>query len=86
MNFKIRPFLSFWTHLFLGSIAASLIFTCACSNEKKSVKIGVSQCSYDDWRMQLNEELYRESLLHDNLSLTILSANDDPEKQVDDIR
>lgn len=57
----------------------------ACSDDKR-VKIGVSQCSYDDWRLKLNEEMYRESLMHENLDLEIRSAYDDPERQVEDIR
>ncbi len=57
----------------------------SCSHEKR-VKVGVSQCSYDDWRLKLNEEMQRENLLHENLDLEIRSAYDDPARQVEDIR
>ncbi|MDE6273237.1 MAG: substrate-binding domain-containing protein [Muribaculaceae bacterium] len=87
-NFLLRrlrrlrlPAAGFWLLVFL-----CLMTGLASCSDRKRVKIGVSQCSYDDWRMKLNEEMYRESLLHENLDLEIRSAYDDPNRQVEDIR
>lgn len=56
-----------------------------CSKEKK-YRIGVSQCSTDDWRSKLNEEILREMIFHDNAEVEIRSADDSNEKQIADIR
>ncbi len=50
-------------------------------------KIGVSQCSQDDWREKMNEEINREIMFHEDASVEIRSAADDNNaKQIDDIR
>ena len=67
------------------AIILSLILMCSCHQDKK-YKIGVSQCSYDDWRLKLNEEIYREALLYDDMDIEIVSAYDDPERQQEDVR
>ncbi len=54
--------------------------------EKKAYKIGVSQCSQDDWRMKMNEEISREIMYHEDATVEIRSADDDSRKQIDDIR
>ena len=59
-------------------------FLLSCSREKK-YQIGVSQCSYDDWRLKLNDEIMREALLFDDLEVEIVSAYDDPKHQEQDI-
>lgn len=48
--------------------------------------IGVSQCSDDDWRQYLNEELLREAAFYDNLSVDVRCAHDNSQTQIDDIR
>ena len=62
-----------------------LILLAGCSQEK-AFKIGVSQCSEDDWRRKLNDEIMREVLLHDNIRVEILSADDNSDKQKADLR
>ena len=54
--------------------------------EKKIYKIGVSQCSADDWRMKMNNEIAREAMLHDDVEVEILSADDNSEKQIKDLK
>ena len=54
--------------------------------EKKKYRICVSQCSQDDWRMKMNDEINREILLHDDATVEICSADDSSEKQIADIR
>lgn len=62
----------------------SMIFS-ACQ-EKRIYKIGVSQCSSDDWRNKCNEEIQREMILHPDAKVEIRSAEDSNEKQIADIR
>lgn len=61
------------------------VVTCGC-HEEKTYKIGVSQCSQDDWRNKMNDEINREVMFHENVTVEIRSADDDNEKQIDDIR
>ncbi|MCK9342559.1 MAG: substrate-binding domain-containing protein [Massilibacteroides sp.] len=58
----------------------------SCTKQEKRYRIGVSQCSKDDWRSQLNIELKRETFLFDNLQLDIRSAQDNIEIQNADIQ
>lgn len=62
-----------------------MLLLVGCQNEHK-YKIGVSQCSQDDWRMKLNDEIMREALLHDSIEVEIRSADDDNGKQKADLR
>lgn len=66
----------------------SLLFVCLlCGcHEKKTFRIGVSQCSSDDWRNKCNDEIQREIMFHPEASVEIRSADDSNEKQADDIR
>lgn len=73
------------TCIFAISIIFTSIIFASCSDGNR-VKVGVSQCSYDDWRLKLNEEMQREALIYDNLDLEIRSAYDDPARQVEDIK
>lgn len=54
--------------------------------EKKVYKIGVSQCSQDDWRSKMNDEINREIMFHEDAVVEIRSADDSNEKQIRDIR
>ncbi|MCH5228635.1 MAG: substrate-binding domain-containing protein [Muribaculaceae bacterium] len=63
----------------------SIIILDGC--QKKPVyKIGVSQCSSDDWRTKMNDEVQREAMLHDDVVVEIRSARDNSEKQIKDIK
>lgn len=62
----------------------SLLFMTGCTEEKK-VRIGVSQCSTDDWRMTLNEEIMREEIFHPEVEVEIRSADDSNAKQIADL-
>lgn len=54
--------------------------------ESKVYKIGVSQCSQDDWRAKMNEEINREIISHDDAMVEIRSADDSSARQIEDIR
>lgn len=62
----------------------SVVLLGACTSEKK-FKVGISQCSSDDWRNKMNEEIMREVMLHDNVEVEIRSADDNSAKQIDDL-
>lgn len=72
-------------------IACSLLLSvilalfCGCA-QQKTYKIGVSQCSQDDWRAKMNDEINREIMFHEDAMVEIRSADDDNEKQIRDIR
>lgn len=63
-----------------------LVGVASCGRKSPEYKIGVSQCSGDNWRVKTNEEIKRELLLHDDVSVEIRSANQDNGRQIDDIR
>jgi signal transduction histidine kinase/DNA-binding response OmpR family regulator/ABC-type xylose transport system substrate-binding protein len=56
-----------------------------CGGRGVKYKIGVSQCSSDDWREKMNEEIRREAMFHDDIEVEILSAEDDNAKQISDL-
>lgn len=57
----------------------------ACAEEKHKYVIGVSQCSDDEWRHQLNAELMREMAFHPEVKMEIVTAYGSNEKQISDI-
>ena len=57
----------------------------SCRQHTKQYVIGVSQCSNDVWRDKLNRELRTSSYVHGNIKLEIESANDNDEKQINQI-
>lgn len=66
-----------------------LLLLCAgitsCRRDKV-YRIGVSQCSSDDWRNKMNEEMRRAALCDESIELEIRSADDNNAKQISDIR
>lgn len=66
-------------------IALFSICTVGC-RESKVYRIGVSQCSEDDWRRKMNDEIEREVMFHNDAQVEIRSADDSNEKQIADIR
>lgn len=71
-----------------SALMVAAVIAAGLSGCKKTLtyRIGVSQCSRDDWRMKLNEEINREIMLHDNAVVEIRSADDSNEKQIEDIK
>ena len=62
-----------------------MLLFCGCG-QTKTYKIGVSQCSDDDWRHKMNEEIFREIMFYPNVTVEIRSADDSSEKQIEDIK
>ena len=73
--------------VFLVTILCTLylLLFSSCSQEKNRYVIGVSQCSDDEWRTQMNKEIRREALFYPGVEVDIRSANDDNRKQTEDI-
>lgn len=65
-------------------VSAAVSLTSACGRQER-LHIAVSQCSNDDWREQLNEEIRREIMLHNEAEVEICSADDSIAKQIADI-
>lgn len=57
----------------------------ACDREKARYVIGVSQCSDDEWRTQMNKEMRREALFYPDVQVEIRSAGDNNQRQIADI-
>lgn len=72
----------FFSHCLLLGI----IFILWGCTESKTYRIGVSQCSQDDWRAKMNDEINREIMFHEDAVAEIRSADDSNAKQIADIR
>lgn len=57
----------------------------SCQQRQTHYTIGVSQCSDDEWRTQMNREISREALFYPEISVRMCSANDNSKKQIEDI-
>lgn len=53
----------------------------ACKRSDSRYVIGVSQCSSDEWRQKMNDEMLREALFYKNVRLDIRTAHDDNKRQ-----
>ena len=71
--------------LFILAVLPLLILA-SCGKEEPRFRIGVSQCSQDDWRAKMNDEIYREVMFHPEATVEIRSADDSNAKQIDDIQ
>ena len=47
-----------------------LVLASGCRKEK-TWRIGISQCSSDDWRSKANDEIMREIMLHEDATVEI---------------
>lgn len=68
-----------------GLLLGILLILSGCT-ESKIYKIDVSQCSQDDWRMKMNDEINREIMFHEDAIVEIRSADDSSTKQIEDIK
>ncbi len=71
---------------FLCFALGVLLISLSGCKESKVYKIGVSQCSQDDWRTKMNDEINREIMFHEDAVVEIRSADDKNSKQIDDLR
>lgn len=64
----------------IGGLLAS------CGRHEPRFRIGISQCSDDEWRHQMNNEMLREALFYDGVEVDIRTVKDDNARQIEDIR
>lgn len=62
-----------------------LLGLAACGQDTPRFRIGVAQCSDDSWRHKMNDEILREAMFYDGVSVEIRSAGDDNRKQAEDV-
>lgn len=58
----------------------------ACTEGKKKIRIGFSQCTGGEWREQMNQEVLSEAGFYENVDITIKNASGNIEQQIDDIQ
>lgn len=73
------------TSIFQAILWMLIIVTSACQSKKQQYIIGVSQCSDDEWRAQMNMEIRREALFYEGVQVDIRSAGDSNRQQIADI-
>ncbi|MDE5877987.1 MAG: substrate-binding domain-containing protein [Muribaculaceae bacterium] len=73
-------------YLFFILLGVVLTLTIASCHREPARRVGISQCSLDDWREKFNDEIERELIFYPGTEVEILSADDDPVKQERDIR
>lgn len=64
----------------------SVALLAACSDPEPRYRIGLSQCSDDAWRTQMNNEIMREARLYEGVEVQLKCAHDDNRQQAADIR
>lgn len=74
------------TNLIITLIFLLLAVVPSGCRRQKTYRIGISQCSEDDWRAKMNDEVLREIMLHEDATVEIRSANDDNATQIADIK
>ena len=62
-----------------------LVWLTACRQDAPHFRIGVAQCSDDSWRHKMNDEILREAMFYEGVSVEIRSAGDDNSKQAEDV-
>lgn len=62
-----------------------LLGVAACRQDAPHFRIGVAQCSDDSWRHKMNDEILREAMFYDGVSVEIRSAGDDNRRQAEDV-
>ena len=75
---------SSWHPLFVALL--SLLILSACNRPPKTYRVGISQCSEDIWRYKQNKELEIGSYIFDDVKLEFKSADDDDERQIQQIQ
>lgn len=71
--------------LYLVTAVFILCVSLTSCRDNITYRIGISQCSNDDWRIKMNEEIEREILMHPEAEVEIRSADDSNEKQIADL-
>ena len=67
-------------------LSAACSWLASCSRTTPRYRIGVSQCSDDEWRRQMNSEITREARFYDDVQVEVRTSKDDNVRQEEDIR
>lgn len=70
---------------FFYALCILCLLLSGCQRKRPHHLIGVSQCSDDEWRAQMNKEISREALFYPDVEINIRSANDNNDQQIADI-
>lgn len=70
----------------LLTLLSLFVLAVSCARHEPRFRIGVSQCSDDEWRHQMNNEMLREALFYDEVEIDIRTVKDDNARQIEDIR
>ena len=70
---------------YFALITIILSIVSSCKRNEPDFIIGVSQCSDDEWRSRMNEEIIREALFYPNLKVEIRTVEDNNQEQIKDI-
>ena len=57
-------------------ISLFLLLLAGCAGQQRRFVIGVSQCSDDEWRAQMNKEISREALFYPEAEVVFRTAKD----------
>lgn len=71
---------------YISFIICLFLLLSGCSRKTPRYAIGVSQCSDDEWRDKMNNEILREALFYEGTEVEIRTVYDDNQKQIEDIR
>ena len=72
-------------HSLFALILLFSLLLVGCAPREVRYVIGVSQCSDDEWREQMNKELRREALFYPGVEVDIRTAKDNNAQQIADI-
>lgn len=77
--------LKLFTNIYLYVLIGAVCLLTSCEGSQKQYHIGMSQCAAGEWRDQMNHEVMREVLLHDEVSLDLCVSRDSSALQIKDI-
>lgn len=73
-------------HLNICLVFFCLMLVFSCTTSKKKYIVGVSQCSDDEWRQQMNREIQTEAWFYDEVDVEFRIVKDNTLEQEEDIR
>lgn len=72
-------------HVLFVLVALFCLLMTGCAPREVRYVVGVSQCSDDEWREQMNKEIRREALFYPGVKIDIRTAKDNNAQQIADI-
>ena len=72
-------------HVLFVLVTLFCLLMAGCAPREVRYVVGVSQCSDDEWREQMNKEIRREALFYPGVKIDIRTAKDNNAQQIADI-